>query len=106
MNEPQPISPRRRLQELQAIPDSLRSDAEWDELNELEILLAPGNREDAPGNGARRNASQPNQHPQRARESAGQGYPQNSQQKPREGAGQAKKPFRKFHKRPAKPAPG
>lgn len=103
MNEQQPISPRRRLQELQAIPDSLRTDAEWDELNELEILLAPGNRELAPDNGIRRNVSQPNsQHQQRPRETAGQA---NSQQKPREGAGPAKKPFRKFHKRPAKPNP-
>lgn len=44
MNKPQPISPRRRLQELLAIPDHDRTDAEWDELNELEISLAPGNR--------------------------------------------------------------
>src|SRR5258706_9780879 len=48
MNPSQPISPRRRLQELLAIPDSQRTEAQWDELNELEIKLAPGNRE-APG---------------------------------------------------------
>lgn len=44
MNKPQPTSPRRRLQELLAIPDHDRTDEEWDELNELEISLAPGNR--------------------------------------------------------------
>lgn len=44
MNERQPISPRRRLQLLRAIPDGHRTDAEWDELNELEIMLAPENR--------------------------------------------------------------
>lgn len=36
--------PRRRLRELLAIPDRDRSDALWDELIELEIQLAPGNR--------------------------------------------------------------
>lgn len=32
------------MQILQAIPDNERTDAEWDELNELEIMFAPGNR--------------------------------------------------------------
>lgn len=36
--------PRRRLRELQAIPERDRSDAQWDEMIELEIQLAPGNR--------------------------------------------------------------
>lgn len=54
MNAPQSTSPRRRLQELLAIPDNQRSDAEWDELNELEISLAPGNREGAPDPNLRR----------------------------------------------------
>jgi hypothetical protein len=48
MNSDQPLSPRRRLQALLAIPDSQRSEAEWDELVELEISLAPGNRTDGP----------------------------------------------------------
>jgi len=48
MNEQQTLSPRQRMQELLAIPDSDRTDAEWDELNELEISLAPGNRVGAP----------------------------------------------------------
>ena len=56
MNESQPISPRQRLQELLAIPEGQRTDAQWDELNELEIKLASGNRPDNPEQGARRNA--------------------------------------------------
>lgn len=59
MEKTQPISPRRRMQELLAIPDNVRSDAEWDELNELEIQLAQGNRIGAPDpGGARRNPAQ------------------------------------------------
>lgn len=40
-----PVNPRRRMQELLAIPDGQRTDEQWDELNELEIMLASGNRE-------------------------------------------------------------
>ncbi len=36
--------PRRRLRELLAVPERDRSDAVWDEIIELEIQLAPGNR--------------------------------------------------------------
>jgi hypothetical protein len=42
--EPPPQDPRRRLRELLAIPDHQRTDAIWDEIIELEISLAPGNR--------------------------------------------------------------
>lgn len=45
MNDPQSFDIRRRIRELLAIPDRDRSDAEWDELNELEIRTAPGNRD-------------------------------------------------------------
>ncbi len=38
------VDPRRRLRELLAVPERDRSDAQWDEINELEIQLAPGNR--------------------------------------------------------------
>jgi hypothetical protein len=41
----QPIDMRRRIRELMSIPERDRSDAEWDELNELEIRTAPGNRD-------------------------------------------------------------
>ncbi len=55
MNEQEPqqseqsVPPRRRLQILLAIPDSQRTEEQWEEINELEISLAPGNRADAPG---------------------------------------------------------
>jgi len=45
MNDPQIIDIRRRIRELQAIPERDRTDEHWDELNELEIRTAPGNRE-------------------------------------------------------------
>ncbi len=48
MSEPQPTAGRRRLQALRAIPDSQRTEAQWDELNELEIAFAPVNRVNAP----------------------------------------------------------
>lgn len=38
------FDPRRRLRELLSVPERDRSDAQWDEINELEIQLAPGNR--------------------------------------------------------------
>jgi hypothetical protein len=46
MNTPENASPRQRLKALLAIPDSQRTEAQWDEIFELEITLAPGNRED------------------------------------------------------------
>lgn len=41
---PQPIDSRRRLRELLSVPERDRSDEQWDEIIELEIQLAPGNR--------------------------------------------------------------
>lgn len=41
---PPPFDPRRRLRELLSVPERDRSDAQWDEIVELEIQLAPGNR--------------------------------------------------------------
>ena len=35
---------RRRLRELLSVPERDRSDEQWDEIIELEIQLAPGNR--------------------------------------------------------------
>lgn len=40
----QMFDPRRRLRELLSVPERDRTDAQWDEINELEIQLAPGNR--------------------------------------------------------------
>jgi hypothetical protein len=87
MNESQPNSLRRRLQELLAIPDRQRTEAEWDELNELEIMLASGNREGAPEQGIRRAGAGPAGHP-----------------KPGSGT-HDKRPGRNFHKRPPKGNP-
>lgn len=86
MSEQQPMSPRQRLQALLAIPERQRTDAQWDELIELEIILAPGNREGAPPPGVRRNPS------------PGQGGHPN---KPG-GGPHGKKSGKKFHKRPPK----
>lgn len=47
-NEQKLVSPRQRLRQLLAISDNERTDAEWDELNELEISLSPVNRIGAP----------------------------------------------------------
>ena len=38
---------RRRIRELLSIPDRDRNDEQWDELIELEIRTAPGNRDSA-----------------------------------------------------------
>jgi hypothetical protein len=60
-----PDDPGRRLRELRAIPERNRTDAQWDELNELEIQFAPGNRADgaapagkSPSSGERRPRSE------------------------------------------------
>ncbi len=95
MNDPQPISPRRRLQALLAIPDSERTEAQWDELNELEIMFAPGNRIDS---GSERSPVERGVGERSARRGAG-----GAKTQPAGAAPQAKKPFRRFHKKPAKP---
>ena len=82
MNAPQPSSPHRRLQELLAIPEGRRTDAEWDEIHELEIKLSSANREQTLEQGAQRHSvTTAVRHP-----------------KPSGGA-QGKKPFTKGHKR-------
>ncbi len=103
MNDPQPLSPRRRLQMLLAIPDNQKTEAEWDEINELEITLAPGNRID-PRDESRRFDPLPtgNAKPHGAKSGGGGG--QKSGGGGGGGAGgQARKPFRKFKKKPATP---
>ncbi len=85
MNTESSVPPRQRLKELLAIPDSQRTEAQWEEIIELEITLAPGNREDGSGRGLPRNPPAPG-----------------LSDKPGGGA-KAKKPFKKFHKKPAKP---
>jgi hypothetical protein len=41
---PQGLDSRRRLRELLSVPERDRTDEQWDEIIELEIQLAPGNR--------------------------------------------------------------
>jgi len=96
---PSPVSPRQRMKELQAIPERQRTDAEWDELNELEIMLASGNREGAPDPSARRDMKP-------LSSQGGQGQGQGGQPKPGNGGGRGRKPQRKFHKRPPKAGGG
>ena len=57
MNQPDPNSSRNRLQALLAIPERQRTDGAMDEINELEILLAPENRQGAPMPRSRQDAA-------------------------------------------------
>jgi len=95
MNDSQPPqSPRARLQELLAIPDRNRTDAEWDELNELEIALASGNRPGAPDPQSRQSHQRQNTGGPGRQQQPGGGRPQGQNKGP--GGG------KKFHKRPGK----
>src|SRR4051812_30799370 len=97
MNTPiPPIPPRRRLQELLAIPERQRTDEQWDEINELEIKLASANREDAPDpSSMRRDGSSNNNNNN------------NRRNRPPGGGQQGKRPPRKFHnKKPGGPGGG
>ena len=58
------FDPRKRLRSLLSIPERDRTDEQWDEIIELEIQLAPGNRVD----GAQ--ISQPNNNKARQRPNA------------------------------------
>jgi hypothetical protein len=102
MDTPQQNSPRERLRELLAIPDRQRTDEQWDELNDLEIRLASGNREDGPDHGGRRNMPQSGNQP-RGGGGGGGGNPGGGDRGGGDRNGgnpQGKRPFKKFHKRP------
>lgn len=91
MSDPELDARRARMKELLAIPDRERTDAQWDELNELEIMMAVTKgqlvqRLDQKGGG------NPGQRP---RHGGGPQHPGN--------------PGRKFHNRPPRrrgPPPG
>ena len=85
MNDQQPIPPRSRLKELLAIPERQRTDAQWEEINDLEITLASANRAENNEPNVRRNSPVADD-----RQKSGVRPPQ------------GKKPFKKFHKRPPK----
>lgn len=82
MNGPQETSPRRRLQTLLSTPDGERTEAQWEELNELEIELASGNRQQSAERVAPRNSAVAVTSP-------------NSSARPG-----IRKPQKKFHRRP------
>jgi hypothetical protein len=82
MDKPEPISSYDRLKELLAIPERQRTEAQWDEINELEITLTPVNRVVTSERMIRRPAS-----------------PSPDQCKPREHV-QGKRPLKKLRKRP------
>jgi hypothetical protein len=84
---PAPPDPRRRLRELLTIPERDRSDAQWDEIIELEIQLAPGNRVGpGPGPGGGGGGNRQGQAP------AGQKPAQSKKNRPRWGGGRQHQP--------------
>ncbi|MDA1117632.1 MAG: hypothetical protein O2979_06420 [Proteobacteria bacterium] len=89
MSDPEQDNKRQRLRELQAIPDRQRTDEQWDELNELEIMFAAGNREGAP---MPRPQGMPSSQPGGFPRLGGGGG----------GGGQNRNKGRKFHHRPPK----
>lgn len=95
--EPPAPDPRRRLRELLAIPDHQRTDAIWDEIIELEICLAPGNRIQ-PG-------SQFEQPGRRQGPGQGTGQPQGRRpdQARRPDSVPGSKPSKRFFKKPKRP---
>jgi hypothetical protein len=99
-NDPKQFSPRRRLQELLAIPDSLRTDAQWDELIELEIQTAPGNRASSPDQSMRQNPNPSTGRPPRSHSAHGAPRPAGPPGPQGTPGGQGKKPFKKFRKGP------
>lgn len=91
---PPPANPRARLQQLQAIPERDRTEEQWDEMNELEIMLAAGNRkvEAASRQGQQHRSNPPMGQPNQNKGPDGRG-PDNRKQ------------GRKFHKRPPRRKP-
>ena len=91
--EPPAQDPRRRLRELLAIPDHQRTDAIWDEIIELEICLAPGNRIQ-PGS----QSEQPGR-----RQGAGQAQGRRADQARRPDSVPGSKPSKRFFKKAKRP---
>lgn len=100
-SEPPQRDPRRRLRELLAIPDRDRPDELWDELIELEIQLAPGNRAlPAQSDGGR--GQEPGRRQDRQRQEPGGRRPEQAQ---RQDSAPGAKPAKRFFKKP-KRGPG
>ena len=111
MNDPQTIDPRRRIRELMSIPERDRTDEQWDELNELEIRTAPGNRE-SDRSSDRPMDRRPNHNAQGRRPDRNQG-PKNTgpspldgralEGRPQEARSPDSRPPKKQHRRPKRP---
>ncbi|MBI3523291.1 MAG: hypothetical protein HY066_01990 [Betaproteobacteria bacterium] len=61
-DEQQPRSPQARLRELLAIPERLRTDAQWDEIIEIEISQGP---KKPSGNASKPMSQSPSRQPDR-----------------------------------------
>lgn len=105
MNDSEPIDPRRRIRELSAIPERDRTDEQWDELNELEIRTAPGNRESDRSLDKRPNQSG---QPQQRRTDRNQGAKNNNgprpDARPQEARSDGRPAAKRQHRRPKRPA--
>ncbi len=104
MNEQQTVSPpttspHQRLRELQSIPDNQKTEAQWDELIELEIALAQEGRPGGGGQKPQGTAPQAKKHNSKSHGGGPSGGGGGGG-----GAQQPRKPQRKFHKKPPKPA--
>jgi len=103
VNEPPPRDPRRRLRELLAIPDRDRPDALWDELIELEIQLAPGNRvQPQQGEGGMRR-QEPGRRPDQGQRQDSGRRPEQAQQRQEPGGAKPKRFFKKPKRGPGAP---
>lgn len=103
MNDPEPIDPRRRIRELNAIPERDRTDEQWDELNELEIRTAPGNRE-SNGQPEKRQNSQHSPGQSRRSDRGPKNNNPRPDQRPQEGRPADGRPPKRQHRRPKRPA--
>lgn len=92
------FNPRARLKELLAIHEYDRTDEQWDEIVELEIQLAPGNRIGAPPIHHSPRKHSPMQVKSGYSHNQGQGHPNNPNQPPKHK--KPKGPF-KLRKKPA-----
>ena len=94
----QPLDLKRRLRELLSVPERDRSDEQWDEIIELEIQLAPGNRV----SGSEPQGGQPRHNPPRHGKSGGGSHVAGGNPGAAGAAAQAKKhrPRTKNNRRP------
>ena len=107
MTDPEPIDPRRRIRELNAIPERDRTDEQWDELNELEIRTAPGNRESNGQPEKRQNPAGQVRRPDRSQGPKNNNGPRpevRQDARPQEVRTDGRPPAKRQHRRPKRPA--